>query len=343
VIPLPPGDGGGVIIGGGGVIIGGSTVAFESFEIGTGALATLQPTGPAALRRRVTRGLASTLEGRLQVDPSAVLLDPAGVGFASASAPAPTLAELGITAPSGAEVSFDPAGALSVFSTGDLIVAGGMIDLPGLTSVTLQTPGRITIEGSLELPPGVNLSIDAGEVVIAGDLSGPGDGGVDPLPPIAPSPFCSSLLATFPPDERELAHITLVATAAQPIEIEVEPRHDGRPGHARHGVVEVAILGSEDFDIRDVEERSLRLGPAEAEPTRHRGLGRTRRVDVDRDGETDLLVRFDAQESGIPGGGDELCLWGETRDGRLVEGCDTVASGLEREWRGRSGCQDEDD
>jgi hypothetical protein len=107
-------------------------------------------------------------------------------------------------------------------------------------------------------------------------------------------------------------------------------------------VIEVAILGSQELDIRDVEVRSLRLGPAEAEPTRHRGLGRTRRVDVNRDGETDLLVRFDAHEAEIPGDG-VVCLWGGTRDGSLIEGCDSAAVGLERERRGRPGRRDEDD
>jgi hypothetical protein len=87
----------------------------------------------------------------------------------------------------------------------------------------------------------------------------------------------------------------------------------------------VAILGSAELDVRDLDERSLRLGPGEAEPWRHPDQGYFRRRDVDRDGEPDLLVRFDAREAGIAEGDTQVCLHGETLDGAAIEGCDTIA------------------
>lgn len=95
----------------------------------------------------------------------------AGTLAASQASPdVPTLDELGITAPDGAEVSFDASGALVVSSEGDLLVAGGPLDLPGLSSVTLTTSGNVTAEGEWSLPADVSLTIEAGgSVTIAAD------------------------------------------------------------------------------------------------------------------------------------------------------------------------------
>jgi hypothetical protein len=81
----------------------------------------------------------------------------------------------------------------------------------------------------------------------------------------------------------------------------------------------VAILGSEAFDVRDVDERSLRLVPGEAEPR-----GRPHRRDVNHDGYRDLVARFDVRETGIAFGDSELCLVAETKEGVLLEGCDAI-------------------
>ena len=84
--------------------------------------------------------------------------------------------------------------------------------------------------------------------------------------------------------------------------------------------IPVAILGSDALDVRDVDERSLRLGPGEAEPW-HRFA---RRRDWNRDGHPDLLVWFPGRDAGVAPGDTELCLFGETRDGGVLEGCDAI-------------------
>lgn len=353
------GDGGGLMVTGSSdlAVAVGSTppvLNFESFEIQAGDSVTFQPPAVGgAVLARVTGGDAFTIEDTLVGGGSVGLLSPSGVVFVetsgttarerlvaaagTASAAAPTLAELGITAPSGAQVTFDGSGALTVRSEGDLLVAGGVIDVPGLTSLTLVTPGNITVEGMLELPPGVMLSLNAGAIVIEGDLPGsPGDVVIDPPPPIVGIPICDDLLPVFPAVEREVGSFSLVASAAEQVEIAVEPRRQGGRMHpGRHGIVPVAILGSADLDIRDVDERSLRLGPGEAEPTSHHGRDRSRRVDVNRDGEMDVVVRFDAREAGVAVGDTELCLFGETTDGTAIEGCDALETKPERQLRTR--------
>ena len=73
-----------------------------------------------------------------------VLLNPVAspLGHIGAGA-TPTLESLGITAPDGAVVSYDDiTGELTVTSEGDLFIEGAAIDLEGLTTVAIRTPGR---------------------------------------------------------------------------------------------------------------------------------------------------------------------------------------------------------
>jgi filamentous hemagglutinin family protein len=351
VLPLPPG--GGVVGGGSGGVISigansGGIIRFGRFDIEAGEGVVFQaPEGSGAVTARVTGGGASTIEGSLQATGALGLLNPSGVVFGATSIAVsgtrviataiPTLAELGISAPSGAEVAFDETGALTVTSQGDLVVAAGAIDLPGLTSLALVALGTITVEGTLELPPGVSLTLQSGELIVDGGIPAPADIVLE-APSAIELPFCSAIRAVFPAEEREIGHFKLVASAARQVGVVVEPRRRGEHIHFDHArLVSAAILGSADFDIRDVDEDSLRFGPGEAEPERRRG--HSHRIDVDRDGEMDLVLRFDAREAGIASDDSEVCLFGEIRDGIAIEGCDAIEAqprrrrgSAERSW-----------
>jgi hypothetical protein len=244
----------------------------------------------------------------------------------------PSLAELGISAPAGAELTFDDAGALTVSSDGDLYVEGRSIEIAGLTSLTLATSGAIVVSGSLVLPPGAVLILEAGgEIAIDGDIGDPGDGDD---PPLVIDPLCSRLSPVYPPVERELGRFFLVASAAQQIAVDVRPR--SRRNLVRLGRdrwIPVAILGSAEIDVREVDELSLRLGPGGASPMGLPGRLRIRPLDVNRDGYMDLVVLFDLRNAGIAFGDARLCLVAETRDGDVLEGCDAIDT---RPWWARS-------
>ena len=106
------------------------------------------------------------------------------------------------------------------------------------------------------------------------------------------------------------------------VEIDIKPGSDPNSiNPLGTGTVPVAILGSDTFDVADVDETTFAFGPAGAAPD-HRSLSHLE--DVNDDGFTDLMAHFRIKKTGIEFGDMEACLSGETLDGEPFEGCDAV-------------------
>jgi YVTN family beta-propeller protein len=86
------------------------------------------------------------------------------------------------------------------------------------------------------------------------------------------------------------------------------------------GVIPVAILTTASFDATTVDLNSVRFGRtgAEAAPVQS-GL-----EDVDGDGDTDMILHFNTQETGIQCGDTSASLTGETFGGEQIEGTDSI-------------------
>lgn len=108
------------------------------------------------------------------------------------------------------------------------------------------------------------------------------------------------------------------------IVINIMPRSERNAADLfRRGILRVAVMGSAEFDVKNVDPTTLAFGPRSAPPTRRRsGLAR----DVDGDGAPDLVAGFRKRATGIAIGDTEACLTLDTLDGKRMAGCDAVST-----------------
>ena len=118
--------------------------------------------------------------------------------------------------------------------------------------------------------------------------------------------------------------IAIVPNTKIEIELDIHPGSDAnRINPSSRGVIPVAILGSDDFDVDDVDVTTLVCGPDGAAPEHKQG---GHAVDINQDGLTDLLSHYRTQETGIAPGDTQACVSGLTLDGIPFQGCDEITT-----------------
>lgn len=130
---------------------------------------------------------------------------------------------------------------------------------------------------------------------------------------------------------RTLRKFSMVLSTALPMKIDVLPGNKrNRVDPGTDLVVAVALLGSRQLDVRDIDRESLRLGRGEAEPQSifppaSGGFGRVQFLwDENDDSHPDLVAKFAVSEAELAFGDTELCLLAKTMAGETYEGCDAV-------------------
>jgi hypothetical protein len=86
------------------------------------------------------------------------------------------------------------------------------------------------------------------------------------------------------------------------------------------GLIPVAILSTSAFDATTVDPTTVRFGAAGTEAP----AVKSAEEDVDGDGDTDLILHFNTQQSGIQCGHTSASLTGATFSGQKIEGSDSI-------------------
>ena len=119
------------------------------------------------------------------------------------------------------------------------------------------------------------------------------------------------------------------------LNIDVQPPDQNDPDsgekllNVRGGVIPVAILGSESFDVTAIDPTTLAFGPSDAAAAHDLSdpiVLNQHLKDVNLDGFTDFVSHYFAKETGLQKGDTEVCLAAETVDSRLLVGCDVIVT-----------------
>jgi hypothetical protein len=119
---------------------------------------------------------------------------------------------------------------------------------------------------------------------------------------------------------------TVLALRA-PTPVIVKPRGGGPIRAGSPARVFGALLGSESFDAAQVDGGTVTLGHAHAQPTHDLSdpaVFARHLSDPNRDGRTDLVAHFRADETGLSPGDTSACLVGEGAGGAVFAGCADV-------------------
>ena len=219
------------------------------------------------------------------------------------------------------------------FSLGDTVVTWTVVDASGLSDSDTQTVAVVdTTPPEITVPDGFmaiantdgGWSGDIGQAT-ATDICDPNVDITNDAPNVFP--LGDTVVEWCATDDSGNAFCAtqIINVKPLPVDIDIKPNSDPNSINPRSmGLVPVAILGSDTFDVIDVDPASLAFGPGAAEPVHLQEgfLPADHYEDVNDDGLLDLVTHY-VQKEALPVE-PEACLTGALDNGTLIEGCDSV-------------------
>jgi hypothetical protein len=147
---------------------------------------------------------------------------------------------------------------------------------------------------------------------------------VDVLPTVGGIWVSLSLFSTLSVAPTAVAYDDIrVLLPAMTVAVDIDIKPGSFPNSINprsRGKIPVAILTTDTFDVTAVDPTTILFGATgtEAAPMR------VSLVDVDLDGDTDLILHFNTQATGIQCGDISAFLIGETFNGQMIQGSDSI-------------------
>ena len=200
---------------------------------------------------------------------------------------------------------------------GQLLASGTTPPFP-FPALSVSDWVEIPLDEPVSLVPGDTYVLEVSTANVSGFWGRAG---------LSPYPDGVAFVQGVPTPHFDFGFQTLVLPTEE-IEIDIKPHRDPNSVNLlSRGVIPVAILGSDTFDVTDVDVTTLAFGPDGAVPahdlTKRRAFDDHPR-DVNDDGFTDLISNFWTQDAGFAVGDEEACISGELLDGTPFGGCDSV-------------------
>lgn len=139
--------------------------------------------------------------------------------------------------------------------------------------------------------------------------------------------LAAQIVRSISPDPSPLQTDLAFTLLGTPVSDEIHVSIDVKPGSSENslnpnsrGRIPVAILTTDSFDASTVDPTTVRFGSTGTEASAvHWAL-----EDVDGDGDIDLILHFNTQQTGILCGDTSASLTGETYEGQTIEGSDII-------------------